>query len=132
MKQLEFEKLVQRYISIDEYEAKLTRSQRFALGLVATKKMRVDKFFDGFIYPMKQRLCSLVYTTMAEVIRAATHDERIFRSWHRSKRGNQKVVNNKDDQKKAFYQKAHNQQFQKGKPEQKKQGGYADPTMRAM
>lgn len=63
-----------------EYEAKFTSLKRFEWGLVATEKMQVDQFFEGLFQPMKQRLASQVYTVMADVVKVASRDERVFRA----------------------------------------------------
>lgn len=49
-----------------EYEAKFTKLERFAPGLVAANNWR--------------RFSTLVSTTMAVVVRAASRDERIYQS----------------------------------------------------
>ena len=79
-RELEFEHLEQKGMSVAEYLAKLICLERFAPGLVANEKTRADRFFEGLIYPIKQRLATVKYNILDEVVSAASRDERIYQN----------------------------------------------------
>lgn len=52
-REIEFEYLQQNGMSVTEYLTKFISLERFAPGLVATEKMRADRFIEKLIYPIR-------------------------------------------------------------------------------
>ena len=104
---------------VAEYLAKFICLERFASSLVAIEKMRANRFFEGLIYPIKQRLATVKYNILDEVVSAASKDERIYQT------------RDKTDGTQRFVEKKYNNQKQMGRDEKKPKNEY-NIAMRAI
>ena len=70
-KELEFQQLKQRDLTVGQYEAKFTELARFAPHLIEEDSKKVKKFLRGLCPPIRSKLVPLLLDSYSEVVRRA-------------------------------------------------------------
>ena len=70
-KELEFQQLKQRDLTVGQYEAKFTKLARFAPYLIEEDSKKAKKFLCGLCPPIRSKLVPLLLDSYSEVVRRA-------------------------------------------------------------